>query len=157
MKKVLFVCMGNICRSPTAEGVFRKILVDADLTAEIEVDSAGTHDYHVGASPDTRATLHAAKRGYDLTTLVGRQISARDFDYFDYILVMDEMNHRNVKSICPSRNLAKVELLLNYSDHYHGEEVPDPYQGNERGFENVLDMIEDGCKGLLEFLQSRRT
>src|SRR5262245_9115340 len=136
MKKVLFICTGNICRSPTAEGIFIKMVKEAGLEDNIHIDSAGTHGYHVGARPDPRSIFHAAKRGYDLSSLTGRQLSMQDFDEFDYLLVMDEMNHRHVKSICPSRNQGKVELFLNYSDQFHGQVVPDPYQGNERGFDN---------------------
>ncbi len=155
MKKILFVCMGNICRSPTAEGVFLKLLAEHNMQGKVHVGSAGTHDYHVDSPPDARAIEHAARRGYDLKPLRGRQISPSDFETYDYILVMDKINMRHLKSICATHNQEKIELLLDYGDSYQGEDVPDPYQGGAEDFERVLDMIEDGCNGLLKFLRAR--
>ena len=147
--KVLFVCMGNICRSPTAEGVFRQLVEAAGLEKEIHIDSAGTHAYHVGASPDARATRTAKGRGYDLAGLVGRQVSDRDFEEFDYILAMDGDNLANLNSRCPPPQRHKLALFLSHSQAYADQEVPDPYYGGERGFDHVLDMVEDASRGLL--------
>ena len=147
--KVLFVCMGNICRSPTAEGVFRRMVDEAGLNHAIHIDSAGTHAYHVGAPPDARAERAAKGRGYDLSKLIGRQVSAQDFEAFDYILAMDADNLANLRQRCPPEHLHKVTLFLVHSQAYAGQEVPDPYYGGERGFDHVLDMVEDASRGLL--------
>ncbi len=153
---VLFVCMGNICRSPAAEGVFRKLVAASPLAGKVNIDSAGTHGYHIGAPPDARSVEHAARRGYDLTPLRGRQVSASDFERFDYILVADMMNMKSLKAMCPTRLQHKIEFLLDYGsagdDDDGAVEVPDPYHGNADDFKIALDLIEDGCKGLLEFL-----
>ena len=151
---VLFVCMGNICRSPTAEGVFRKLVADSPLAGRVNMDSAGTHGYHIDAAPDARSIEHAARRGYNLTPLRGRQVSAADVERFDYILVADAMNMKLLKAMCPTRLQHKIEFLLDYgsAQHEHEAEVPDPYHGEADDFEIALDFIEDGCKGLLEFL-----
>ena len=150
--RVLFVCMGNICRSPTAEGVFRAKVRAAGLESRIEIDSAGTHDYHVGRPPDGRASQAASGRGYDLSDLRGRQVSARDFRAFDLILAMDRDNLANLKKLCPAEHQHKVRLYLSYSRRYPNLEVPDPYYGGKRGFEQVLDMVEDAAAGLLDEL-----
>ena len=152
MISVLFVCMGNICRSPTAEGVFRKMVADSPLAGKINIDSAGTHGYHVGAPPDARAIEHAAKRGYDLSALRCRQVNASDFERFDYILAADAMNVKQLKAMCPTRLAHKIEYLLDYGGEEEEFEVPDPYQGEARDFELALDLIEEGCRGLLEYL-----
>ncbi|HEX9391556.1 MAG TPA: low molecular weight protein-tyrosine-phosphatase [Usitatibacteraceae bacterium] len=149
---VLFVCMGNICRSPTAEGVFRKMVADSPLAGKIDIDSAGTHGYHVGSPPDARAVEHAAKRGYDLSPLRCRQVNATDFERFDYILAADAMNVKHLKAMCPTRLVHKIEYLLDYGGDEDAFEVPDPYQGEARDFELALDLIEEGCQGLLEYL-----
>jgi protein-tyrosine phosphatase len=149
MTKLLFVCMGNICRSPTAEGVFRKAAEAAGVLDRLHVDSAGTHDYHVGRPPDSRAQAAAEGRGYDLSELRARQVSRRDFEEFDYILAMDSENLRQLERLCPREHRAKVHLFLDFSDRYRGMEVPDPYYGGVRGFELVLDMVEDAARGLL--------
>lgn len=153
MIKVLMVCMGNICRSPTAEGVFRAQVEKAGLTQQIHIDSAGTHDYHIGAPPDNRAQTTAAKRGYDLSRLRGRQVSQRDFVEFDYILAMDDDNLARMQAICPAQHAHKVSLFLDYSEKFTEREVPDPYYGGGSGFEKVLDMVEDASQGLLAHLQ----
>lgn len=153
--RVLFVCTGNICRSPTAEGVFRKMVADSPLAGRIDIDSAGTHGYHVGSPPDARSIEHAAKRGYDITLLRGRQIGASDFERFDYILAADLLNMKMLSAMCPTRFQHKLEYLLDYGGgEYDGGkfEIPDPYSGDKAGFENALDLIEDGCEGLLEYL-----
>jgi protein-tyrosine phosphatase len=148
---VLFVCMGNICRSPTAEAVFRKQVKAAGLEKIIHIDSAGTHDYHIGAPPDERAQKAAVRRGYDTNGLQARQVSEKDFDLFHYILAMDRANLAVLKRECPPEHSHKLELLMQYSDKFsHGvEEVPDPYFGCNQGFEHVLNMVEDAGRGLL--------
>ena len=150
--KVLFVCTANICRSPTAEGVFRKLVADSPLAGQLEIDSAGTHDYYVGEKPDARAIEQAALRGYELHHLRARQVSPGDFDYFDYVLAMDAGNIRQLKAMCPSRLSQKIELLLDYGSQHDESEVPDPFQGRARDFEYALDLIEDACHGLLSYL-----
>ena len=154
MKKasVLFVCMGNICRSPTAEGVFRDFVTRSGLDHAIHIDSAGTHAYHIGKSPDVRASAAATRRGYDLSALRGRQVSEQDFLVFDYLLAMDQDNLSNLKRICPAGHEHKVTLFLEHSRNFSEREVPDPYYGGAQGFEHVLDMVEDAAQGLLDKL-----
>jgi protein-tyrosine phosphatase len=152
ISSVLFVCTANICRSPTAEGVFRKLLADHGLQGRIEVDSVATHDYHEGKAPFAAATAAARKRGYEIEHLVARKIKPADLDHFDSILAMDRTNLGNLKSIAPTRCKQKIELLLEYGDKYHAREVPDPYGGKPKDYELALDMIEDGCRGLVELL-----
>lgn len=151
--KVLFVCTANICRSPTAEGVFQKMLAASNMAGKVEIDSAGTHRYHIGEPPDERATEHANARGYDLSTIRAREISPRDFEEFDFVLAMDAANIRHLKAMCPSRLSEKVELLLDYGSNDSEHNVPDPYSGKARDFEKALDLIEDGCRGLLRYLE----
>jgi protein-tyrosine phosphatase len=153
MVKVLFVCLGNICRSPTAEGSFRKLVAERGLTNRIEVDSAGTHAYHLEEPPDFRAQQAAARRGVDISPLRGRQATAEDIDEFDYVLAMDRENFHNLVSIQGARE--NIRLFLEYSSNFEEEEVPDPYYGGEGGFERVLDMIEDASLGLLEDIRQR--
>ena len=153
--KVLLVCMGNICRSPTAEAVFRKLVDDGPLAGKVDIDSAGTHGYHDGAPPDARAVEHAAKRGYDLTPLRAREVSPSDFERFDYVIAMDENNRRHLNSICPTRLQNKIELLLDYGGEADEYEVPDPYDGQPQDFEVALDLIEAGCEGLAEYLHDQ--
>lgn len=154
-QSVLMVCMGNICRSPTAEGVFRKMVREAGLEDEILIDSAGTHDYHVGAAPDTRARQTAAGRGYDLAGLVGRQVEYVDFERFDHILAMDRANLENLMRVCPREHQHKVRLFLSHGARFTGQEVPDPYYGGPQGFEQVLDMVEDAARGLLDEIRAK--
>jgi protein-tyrosine phosphatase len=154
--RILFVCMGNICRSPTAEGVFRKMVAGTPLQDKVEIDSAGTHDYQIGAAPDVRATHHAARRGVDLTSLRARQVTTSDFRDFDYVLAMDEKNLEHLKALSPARHAHKAELFLNYSPT-RGQagnqmEVADPYMGDDKDFERALNLIEHGCAGLLQHL-----
>jgi protein-tyrosine phosphatase len=152
--KVLFVCMGNICRSPTAEGAFRRIVAQSGMESSVFIDSAGTHDYHVGAPPDRRAQSAAAGRGYDISGLRGRLVSERDCAEFDYILAMDADNLANLQRLCPARHRHKLHLFLTFSARYPGQEVPDPYYGGSQGFETVLDMVEDASHGLLAALRT---
>ncbi|MEO8385316.1 MAG: low molecular weight protein-tyrosine-phosphatase [Betaproteobacteria bacterium] len=150
--KVLFVCLGNICRSPTAEAVFDKLVAEHGLTDVLEVDSAGTNGFHIGQSPDPRSVKCAAKRGIDLTPLRGRQIERADFERFDYVIAMDDENVRQLSALCPESQHGKFSLLLSYADRCNYREVPDPYYGGTREFELVLDLIESGCRGLLDHL-----
>lgn len=150
MVRVLFVCMGNICRSPTAEGVFRRLVEDAGLTREIKIDSAGTHSYHVGSKPDARAQDAAGKRGFDLSRLRARKVSPKDYREFDYILAMDRNNQADMLADCPDEYREKVQLFLDYAVHYSEKEVPDPYYGGRKGFEFVLDLVEDAARQLLD-------
>jgi len=155
MVKVLFVCLGNICRSPTAEGVFRRTVERAGLLDRIEIDSAGTHAYHVGAPPDLRAQAAARRRGIDLSPLRGRQARRSDIENFDYILAMDEENYQNLLAICPPGLEEKIRLMLEFAPQRPEREVPDPYYGGDRGFDHVLDMIEEAADGLLAHLRQR--
>ena len=152
---VLFVCMGNICRSPTAHGVFRQKLVQHGLEGLVLVDSAGTLDYHQGNPPDERAQEHALKRGYDLSDLQARQIHALDFAAFDLILVMDWDNLEAVQEVCPSGSEGKVKRLTEFCLKFSSEVVPDPYYGGAKGFEHVLDLVEDACDGVIAQVKSK--
>ena len=154
MQKVLFVCLGNICRSPTAHGVFEAMVESRGLSDQIRIDSCGTGGWHVGESPDKRATAHARKRGYALSHLRARQIQSSDFYEFDYILAMDEANLRELDLICPKDAKVIPQLFLSFGD-YSETEVPDPYYGGEQGFEHVLDLVESACEGLLEDIEMR--
>jgi protein-tyrosine phosphatase len=147
---VLFVCTGNICRSPTAEGVFRALARRRGVLDRLRIDSAGTHDYHVGAPPDARAVEHAARRGYDLTGIRARQISWSDFQQFDRILAMDRGHLRELKAFAPPGTLWRIAKFLDHSASWRGLDVPDPYYGDGRGFEEVLDMVEEASARLLE-------
>ena len=152
---VLFVCMGNICRSPLAEGVFRQYVIDAGLDAEIESDSAGTHAYHSGEPADRRAQAAAARRGFSLDGIRARRIREDDFDRFDYILAMDEDNLLLLQDSAPDEQRNKVKLFLEFAEAQRENEVPDPYYGGTAGFERVLDLVEEASRGLLETLRSR--
>lgn len=149
---VLFVCLGNICRSPTAHGVFEKLVEDASLNKHIYVDSAGTAAYHVGNKPDSRSSKTALSRGYDLSHLRARQVESPDFNKFHYLLAMDEENLLNLQDICPEPHQQKLQLFLEYGAM--GESyVPDPYYGGESGFDYVLDLVEDASRGLLDHIK----
>ena len=147
--RVLFICMGNICRSPTAEGVFRAMVQSSPFGEWVDVDSAGTADYHTGSRPDPRAIRIAADRGYDLSRIRARQVVERDFERFDYLLAMDDVNLKQLHSLCPPEHAGKLELLLEYGDDRDTREVPDPYYGSTHDFEHALNLIENGCRGLL--------
>lgn len=152
--RVLMVCLGNICRSPTAHGVLEKLIKNKGLSDVIEVDSAGTSTYHIGDHPDPRSIAAAARRGYDLQDQIARQVSTADYQDFDYILAMDEDNLRNLEGAAPQEGRARVQLLLDYSEA-EVVSVPDPYfGGGEKGFETVLDLVEDACEHLLAQLEA---
>lgn len=153
--KILFVCMGNICRSPMAEGVFRHHVMQAGLDGRISIDSAGTHDYHVGEPPDLRAQRAALRRGYDLSVLRARQVSPGDFSSFDYVLAMDEQNLRLLERLCPTQHAHKLKLFMEFNTNPALREVPDPYYGGEQGFERVLDMVEQAAQELLDHVRRR--
>lgn len=154
--RILFVCLGNICRSPTADGVFRQLVADAGLDQVIEVDSAGTAAWHVGKAPDPRTQAAAARRGYDLSMLRARQAVAEDFYDYDHILAMDLNNLSDLESIRPEGAAAKLGLFLDYAPELGLREVPDPYYGGESGFEQVLDLVEAAGKNLLAELAGER-
>ncbi len=150
--KVLFVCLGNICRSPTAEAIFSKLALEEGVMDQLEVDSAGTNGFHIGQSPDPRSIKYAAKRGIDITPLRGRLIDRADFERFDLVIAMDNENVRQLTALCPEAMQGKINLLLSYARRCNYREVPDPYYGGAREFELVLDLIESGCRGLLDQL-----
>lgn len=154
MVNVLFVCMGNICRSPTAEGYFRHIVEEAGLTNQIKIDSAGTHAYHIGSPPDHRAQAAAGKRGIDLSTLRGRKVENRDFDAFDYVIGMDSSNHSDLEDVAGG-SADNLYMFLEFADSFSETEVPDPYYGGDQGFEHVLDLIEDASRGLLKDIREK--
>jgi len=157
MKKVriLCVCMGNICRSPTAHGVFEALVERENLNTMIHVDSAGTHAYHVGEPPDKRAQETARKKGFDLSGLRARQAVARDFHEFDLVVAMDQDNYHSLYSICPEGMEDQIHLLMDYAPEFKTREVPDPYYGGTAGFERVFDMVEAAASGLLEEIRRR--
>ena len=154
MVKVLFVCMGNICRSPTAEGVFKHIVRQSGLENTIHIDSAGTHAYHVGEPPDARAQLAAGKRSFDLSDQRARKVRAEDFHLFDYVLAMDSSNYAELEMICPPGQEEKLRLFLEFATTFEEREVPDPYYGGDQGFEHVLDLVEDASRGLLASIKT---
>lgn len=149
MTRILFVCMGNICRSPSAEGVFRHILSEQPQNIEVHVDSAGTHAYHVGEPPDPRAQSAALRRGVDLSSIRARKVNANDFESFDLILAMDQLNLVTLLEMCPQEHARKVALFLDYHEEQEHKDVPDPYYGGGTGFEHVLDLVEAASHGLL--------
>jgi protein-tyrosine phosphatase len=153
---VLMVCLGNICRSPTAEAMLRHKLLAAGLHERVAVDSAGTEGYHVGDPPDERSQRHAGRRGIDLSTLRARRVVEQDFERFDLLLAMDQANHRELLQRCPPGLESRVRLLLDFATQPHGRcEVPDPFYGGAAGFEDVLDLVDDACEGLLAHLRAQ--
>ena len=148
--RILFICMGNICRSPTAEAVFRHALQQRAPDVAVEIDSAGTHDYHVGEAPDRRAIAAAQRRGIDMSALRARQIQASDFDRFDLLLAMDQENVTELRRRAPSTYHQRIRLLMEYAPEAHSRVVPDPYYGGAQGFEEVLDLLEQAAAGLIE-------
>ena len=155
MFRVLFVCMGNICRSPTAEGVFKAMVASDGLDDRIESDSAGTHGYHNGSPPDHRTIAAAKGRGYDLTPLRARRVSAADFSAFDLVLAMDSENHAALRHLCPPLHKDRLKLFLEFAPDLNDQDVPDPYYGNRDGFEHVLDLAEAGSKGLIQAIRQK--
>ena len=151
---ILMVCLGNICRSPTAHGVLEKMIADRGLGQLIQVDSAGTAYFHIGKQPDQRASAAAADRGYDLSHLRARQVDEADFDSFDYMFAMDRQNLRSLENLQPANSRAQVKLFLQYTRvDADAFAVPDPYYSGEEGFELVLDLVEAACENLLDRLQ----
>ncbi len=149
MKKILFVCLGNICRSPSAEAVMNYLIEENDLTEIIECDSAGTYGYHAGEMADRRMQKHAIKRGYDLTS-ISRAVIKSDFDDFDYIVAMDNSNYSNLIAMAQNNiEENKIFKMTDFCQNMNADEVPDPYYGGEQGFENVLDILEDATQGFL--------
>ena len=153
--RILFVCMGNICRSPSAEGVFRSLLAARAPQLAVEIDSAGTHDYHVGAAPDDRSIEAARRRGIDLSSLRARTVRTADFEYYDLILAMDEQNLRELRRRAPAAGHDRIRLMMEFAPSSGTRAVPDPYYGGPQGFEQVLDLLEDAAAGLLRDLLSR--
>ncbi len=150
-KKILFVCLGNICRSPSAEAVFTAVVEKEGLSKNFEIDSAGTGGWHVGRPADKRMQKHASKRGYNLTSIARQFNPESDFDHFDMIIAMDDENVLSLKSMARGENdLKKIHKMTDFSKEWNYQEVPDPYYGGEEGFELVLDLLEDATKGLLE-------
>jgi protein-tyrosine phosphatase len=154
-RRVLFVCLGNICRSPTAEAVFRELLRREAPGLAVEADSAGTHAYHVGSPPDQRAIAAAARRGFDLTPLRARVVTLADFERFDLVLAMDEQNYGWLRRMAPEPHRERVRRFLDFAPHLQRRDVPDPYYGGATGFEEVLDLAEEAARGLLAALGSR--
>jgi protein-tyrosine phosphatase len=152
---ILFVCLGNICRSPTAEGVFRARAEQAGAAERLHIDSAGTGDWHVGNPPDPRSTEFAARRGYDLSTQRARQVAASDFERFDHIYAMDHDNLARLEAMCPPQHRHKLGLFMQFALNTDAQVVPDPYYGNGNGFDLVLDYIEDASDGLLAALDQK--
>ena len=152
---VLFVCLGNICRSPTAEAVFRERVIAAGLEEQIRIDSTGTGDWHIGRAPDPRTREAAARRGYQMDALRARQVSPQDFYEFDVVLAMDNANLADLQAMQPSDVTVTLGRFLDYSSGASVREVPDPYYGGEDGFDRVLDLIEGGADGLLDALRER--
>jgi protein-tyrosine phosphatase len=153
--RILFVCMGNICRSPTVEGVFRRLAQERAPHLPLEIDSAGTHDYHVGEPPDSRAVSAAARRGIDLRGLRARQVSDADFERFDLILAMDRLNYVTLVDRAPEEFRERIRLFMEFAPGREVDDVPDPYYGGPPGFEQVLDLAEEAAAGLLDDVMTR--
>jgi protein-tyrosine phosphatase len=159
MVKVLFVCTGNICRSPTAEGIFRKLIKDQKLDDQILTDSAGLIDHHEGEGADQRSQYHAIKRGFDLSKIISRPLILEDFREFDYLIAMDKSHLNAMNELCPDnlKPQKTIKLMLDYSQKWKGQDVPDPYRKGEEGFELVLDMLEDSCRELLNQIKRQKS
>lgn len=153
---ILFICMGNICRSPAAEGVMRQVLEKSRMNESVKVDSAGTHDYHIGEAPDPRIQRAALKRGIDLSGLRARKVQPEDFERYDLLLAMDQDNLALLRRGSPAKHRHKLDLFMRYSADFAAEEVPDPYYGDDRDFELVLDMAEDAARGLIGALKQNK-
>lgn len=152
---VLFVCLGNICRSPTAHAVFRNLLRQEGIENLVSVDSAGTHAYHTGNPPDPRSIATADNRGIEMSDLRARKVELSDFSEFDYVLVMDDQNHANLEAVAPKELLPKIRFFLEFAPQLDIAHVPDPYHGGPEGFEEVFDMVEAASRGLLEDIRKR--
>ena len=155
--RVLFVCMGNICRSPMAHGVFRHLVRQSGLDDVVTIESAGTHSFHDGEQPDRRAQAAAAKRGYEIADLVARKVDDRDFEDYDMILAMDWDNLSLLQHQAHKRHHHKIQLLMRFAGEHESATIPDPYQGTTQAFDQALDYIEDACSGLLEVARRRAT
>ena len=155
MTRILFVCLGNICRSPTAEAVVRELARREAVALALEVDSAGTHAYHAGSPPDERSIVAAQRRGFDMSTLRARVVEAADFERFDLVLAMDTAVYERLRRIAPRRHAERVRLFLDYAPQLERQDVPDPYYGGATGFEEVLDLVEEAARGLLAALARR--
>ena len=153
--KVLFVCMGNICRSPTAEGVFNKLIKEAKLEESFVLDSAGTHAYHINEAPDLRAQKAARDRDINLSHLRARKVTMGDFEDYDYLLAMDDDNYEILINACPEQYVQKIQYFLGYAPQLNVREVPDPYYGGDYGFEKVIDLLEDAALGFLNTLKEK--
>ena len=153
--KILFVCMGNICRSPTAEAVFSKSLADHALLHRVKVDSAGTHNFHPDAPPDPRSQMHARKRGYEMSHLRARSVLDSDFEAFDLLLTMDWDNRALLEERCPAQHRHKIRGFAEFLQTTPASVIPDPYYGGDQGFEQVLDLIEEASQGLMHFIQHK--
>jgi protein-tyrosine phosphatase len=153
--RLLFVCLGNICRSPMAEGAFRRVAQDEGLLDRFEIDSAGLGNWHVGQAPDTRAQAAAADRGIDISSQSARQVTRVDFARFDLLLAMDGMNHAELLELAPQDAQHKVRYFLDFAPHANTRDVPDPFYGGREGFDHALDLIEDAARGLLAELLNR--
>ena len=153
--RVLFVCMGNICRSPTAEGVFTHLVKARNLAHRIEIDSAGTGAWHAGEAPDQRAQAMAKRRGIDISQQRARAVNAKDFNYFDYICAMDLDNLRHLTHACPMDLRDRLHLFCDFATEYKGQDVPDPYYGGKKGFERVFTMVERAAEALLDEIVKR--
>ncbi len=153
--RVLLVCMGNICRSPTAEGILRHCIKINGLSDKVEVDSAGTHGYHVGEPPDPRTQRAALSRGYNLSQMRARRVAPQDLEYFDLVLAMDKTNLDNLRRMAPADKHDRIKLFMDYSENFDDDEVPDPFYGLGHGFDLVIDMVEDAAKGLTDELKKK--
>jgi len=152
--KILFVCLGNICRSPTAEIVFREIVAREAPDLRIEIDSAGTAAYHVGSPPDSRTRQAALRRGYDMSALRARVVEAQDFGLYDLILAMDRQNFDTLRQRAPATAHERIRMFLEFAPDTDATDVPDPYYGGPNGFEEVLDLVEAAARGLLEHVRT---
>ncbi len=150
--RILFICLGNICRSPTAEGILRRLVRERELEHRFEIDSAGTGDWHIGCPPDPRAQHASLQRGIDISSLRARQVSAADLARFDSVIAMDLNNLQQLKKLAPVSHHHKIRLLLDYTDTPDHREVPDPYYGGNHGFDRMIDLLEDACDHLLSSL-----
>lgn len=155
MVKVLFVCFGNVCRSPMAQGIFTRLLEREGLVGQVEIQSAGTHAYHLNASPDPRACRVMARHGIDIRHIKSRRLVPEDFEHFDYLIAMDEQNYRFLAENCPAGYEVRLKRFMEYAPDFHATEVPDPYYGPEWWFDRVIDMLEAAAEGLIADLRRK--